>query len=1344
MPPCPRASSAGARLQKIFGVQLVRLYWFIVMSRREKVEEVLGKAKALEKEYDWVEAVDLYEQALRVVGKNEFLKRGEIQERIGYCFHRAAFQAETQEEFRRRMELSSEAYEEAAGLFGGLEDSKKHAVVNCCRAMALYNKFWLAEGLSKKKVLLDECWKLEKEALRVFEEAGDRLGYGKLCNELLCCLYDRSRIEWDGQQLNKIVEEAVGHGETAIEALSEVRDEQELARAYSMTSLHCFYGANISELAEKTKEFSQKCLSYGKKALELSEKVGDSYLIGLSNWAAAWAFHFSNNMASSLEHAEKMLQQGMTIQDNYVMGVACYRLASITNWMMAVEEDPDKKKEGYSKAIRYAEDAIRHLHTIANDYFIALTPLAENYFSLACEVEANQEEKRGFLKKAVEAGRKSLEHAERSGSPEAIGANLHELSKALYSLSNMETKIDAKKKLLEEASKHRQGYINIVQSLYPSNYWVRGVGQNYKALIRAELAKIEPEKEGKIGLLEEAASNMDNCLKLIGKWAKLHPQTRIFAYLGEYYDWFGGILNQLCWLTKDEKVLKEAIEAYERAVGTYGKAELPSRLAEAHWNIAKLYDRLGEYVKASENFESAADAYKTSAEKIQRLNDFYSDYATYMHAWSEIDKAKLAHEREEYTGSEEHYNKAANYLQSSTLWNYLALNYSAWALLEHAEHLSRQEKNQESTQVFQRAAEMFNEAKKSLETAWSKIVDPYEKEKVNELSRACDQRREYCIGRVRVEEARVFDREGDYESSAKRYRLAAKAFEKVLEGMEIESDQRELQSIVYLCQAWQKMKLGEERLDPTLYAEASQLFMKAKESSLKKRTSLLAAGNSYFCKALELGARFKDTRNMKFYFKTKQYMESASDCYTEAGFKKESFWINATQVLFDSYVYMGKAETEVDPEKKLRLYLLAERFLDRSANLFEKAGYLRKRNEVLRSIEKIKQKREFMLSLREVLSAPSIASSTSSISAPAPTHEEAVGLERFEQAYVQANLIICPKKANVAEDLALEIKLVNTGKEPASLTKVEGILPPGFEPVAKPKYCRFEDAYVDMKGKKLDPLKTEEIRIVLRSFDKGTFTIKPRIVYVDETGHQMFCEPEPVTINVSEVILPGRIITGHRNLDNLLFGGIPENYAVILTSPSCDERDLLIKTFLETGARRGETTFHVTIDASGVRTLAEEFQSNFYLFICNPQADKMIESLPNVFKLKGVENLTEISISLTSAFRRLDKKQKGPRRACIEIIPDVLLQHHAVSARRWLTGLLPELRAKRFTTLTVINPHMHPSQEVQAILDLFEGEINICEKETEKGLQKFLKIRKMYDQRYLESELPLRKERLET
>jgi KaiC/GvpD/RAD55 family RecA-like ATPase len=343
---------------------------------------------------------------------------------------------------------------------------------------------------------------------------------------------------------------------------------------------------------------------------------------------------------------------------------------------------------------------------------------------------------------------------------------------------------------------------------------------------------------------------------------------------------------------------------------------------------------------------------------------------------------------------------------------------------------------------------------------------------------------------------------------------------------------------------------------------------------------------------------------------------------------------------------------------------------------------------------------------------------------------------------IHARLILRSKEVNVGEDVNLEMQLTNEGESPALLIRVEKILPVGFELVAKPSYCRFEETYLDMNRKRLDPLMTEEIRLALRSFDKGTFTIKPKIIYVDAAANQMSCEPGPVTINISEIVLPGRISTGYKDLDSLLLGGIPENYAVILTSPSCDEKDLLIKRFLEAGSKKTQMTFHVTIEASGMKTITEENQSSFYLFICNPQADKIIKSLSNVFKLKGVENLTDISIALTKAFRRLDTSISVPRRACLEIISDVLLQHRAVKTRRWLTDLITELKSNGFTILAVMNPQMHSSQEVHAILGLFDGEINIYEKESEKGLEKFLKIKKMYNQRYLESELPLRKQRL--
>jgi len=342
---------------------------------------------------------------------------------------------------------------------------------------------------------------------------------------------------------------------------------------------------------------------------------------------------------------------------------------------------------------------------------------------------------------------------------------------------------------------------------------------------------------------------------------------------------------------------------------------------------------------------------------------------------------------------------------------------------------------------------------------------------------------------------------------------------------------------------------------------------------------------------------------------------------------------------------------------------------------------------------------------------------------------------------IQATINLPTKKIRVDEDIDIEIELSNSSPEPIFLTEVNDFLPSGFEVASKPDDSIVEGSNLRINRIGIAPLTTEKIGFRLKGPKEGTFGFRPRFLFENEKGDQLLSEPKPALIDVSRIDVITRISSGFIDLDRLLLGGIPENYTIILTSISCDERDLLVKKFLEAGTKENQITFYVTVEASEVESLVNNFQSSFYLFICNPQADTMIKTSPNVFKLKGVENLTDINIALTSTLRKLGQPMR-PRRACIEIISDVLLQHHAIQTRRWLTGLMPELRSKGFTTLAVMNPQMHSPEEVQALLGLFNGEINIFEKETKKGQKKHLRIRKMINQRYLENEMPLVKAKL--
>jgi len=60
-----------------------------------------------------------------------------------------------------------------------------------------------------------------------------------------------------------------------------------------------------------------------------------------------------------------------------------------------------------------------------------------------------------------------------------------------------------------------------------------------------------------------------------------------------------------------------------------------------------------------------------------------------------------------------------------------------------------------------------------------------------------------------------------------------------------------------------------------------------------------------------------------------------------------------------------------------------------------------------------------------------------------------------------------------------------------------------------------------MRGKRLGPLKTEEVRLVLKSKVRGTFALKPTILYLDENGKHKSHEPEPINIKVKELGIKG-------------------------------------------------------------------------------------------------------------------------------------------------------------------------------------------------------------------------------
>jgi tetratricopeptide (TPR) repeat protein len=454
-------------------------------------------------------------------------------------------------------------------------------------------------------------------------------------------------------------------------------------------------------------------------------------------------------------------------------------------------------------------------------------------------------------------------------------------------------------------------------------------------------------------------------------------------------------------------------------------------------------------------------------------------------------------------------------------WSYLAPNYCAWAKVERAEDLSRKEQCEEAIQAFKEAVKLFGETKTSIQNELSKIEDVDEKRMADSMVKATDVRQEYCMARIVLEQARKLDKEGDHYSSSEKYGSAAESFEKIGESVESDQERREIEFTINLSRAWQKMTLAEAKMSPALYVEASQLFEHTEEFSPNEKTKMLVFGHSRFCRALEAGTKYVDTRDPAMHVAAGQHLASASNYYVRADFLNASEYAKATKLLFDAYAYTDDAERESNPDKKAKLYTMVEKVLQTSVGSFTKAEHPEKREQVLKLLEIAREEKELATSLTEVLHAPSIVSTTKVLTAPTPTHEEAVGSERFEHADVQANLIIRQKELKIGENLIIELELVNAGKGSALLTKVTEIIPEGFELAEEPETCRVEDSYLNLKGKRLDPLKTQELRLVLKPTVQGTFSLKPTVLYLDENGKYKSHEPEPVMIIVKELGIKG-------------------------------------------------------------------------------------------------------------------------------------------------------------------------------------------------------------------------------
>ena len=1297
------------------------------------LESLLDEAKEHEKKYEWLQAAVYYKQVSdSILNEKSILKKADYIEKEGHCYFKAAYQANSNKDFVKKMEKSIEAYQKVLKLCENVAEELMQARSIDARAKIAYASFWIETDVLKKRELIDEWWALNSELIKIYGRYEDKLALAKTYNEIIekstNCKY------WFGmnwKEAKEIRNELISYGENAIAILTEeIEDNHELACAYCWTSWYYIMNNSIYNIAGNPEEI-KKGLKYSKKALKISKKIGDKWLISWSYMSTAFAANSKNDFSSSINFLNSQIEEGRITEDHYLLGLGKVFLIMISNFYAILEEDPEEKRKLMQTCIKPALETINHFQIINLVTWNPYYGVTLAYMGLSV-IAPDAKSKYNHLSNSTDYGRKAIDLTRgwrHSGVPAVLSVSI----KSLYSLSTIEKDIMKKRKLLKEVLDYSETWIEILEA-YPYSYYNKANSIYYKIVATADLAGITSDKTNKVTLLTDAISSIKLWLNLDKKSKEKPTREWVKALSGQGHYQFGKIFHNLFLVSGEKKHLFKAIKMYEDAIDLFHKAGLKTQVAESYWQKAIINDELRLQIEAAEDYKSASQTYIEAAKKIPQLNDFYTEYSLYMEAWNQIELARYHHSIEDYEEAQQHYEKAAEIHQLTSSWNYLSSNYLAWARVEGAEGLSRKENTQKAKQTFQKAYEKFLNVQESLKQKLKKITSSAEKEMIQRLLEASDLRRKYCQARILMEEAKLLDMKGKFLQSSQNYGKVAEKLDKIIDEVESEQEKRELQLIRVLGQAWQKMAIAQGKKSSEYFLEAAYLFEKLKDLSQTEKTSLWALGNSSFCKGLAAGLRYKTSMDLKENALAKRYIKDASSSYFEAGFYNASEYAKATLRLFDAYLYMNQAESEIDPEKKAKQYQLAENLLQIAASSFTEARQPEKTTQVHKILENVREEKALAFSLSHVMQAPSIASTTSSFAAPTPTSESSVGLEKFEHANVQANLVTSLNQVKVGESFCLSVEFINAGREPALLLRVDDFVPSDFIVVKKPEIYRIEETVLNMKGKHLPPLKLVEAKLILQPSKKGDYRLNPKVQYLDELGQIKSLQIKTLEIKVEQVIAEDRVSTGTQELDSLLFGGIPREYAVVLSGPPCDERDVIFNNFLNVGAKE-EVTFCISTETTGLEDLLNK--QNFFLFLCNPKPKTPVPDLPNVFMLQSKTDLTNLSIALTKALRNIDQSIIN-KRICIEILSDVLGKHGTNTTKEWISGLITDLGAKGFTMLAVMDPKEHPPDQATTVLNLFDGEISITQSDDPLDCKKSILVKKLRNQDYIKNPICLR------
>lgn len=949
----------------------------------ESQAELLEKAKVKEQEYNWVEAAEIYNEVAEHFKDTKMrVNAAETYKKLGYTSTLAAHTIDTSDKFSEHINNAISAYKESARIFGGIGNKLKELE---CQGEEFLVRGFIQSSFLKSEESFKKSYELFKEAREVYTEKSEKENMLKMTIREATAMSFQQLCSTDGQVNEQLSEKVfkllpmdLNFYNFNIQAIAEViyfcyyvslkrrltkdykwdmsfwerfenlfamydemdglkllknsSDFRSLGMIYfAMGHLYWSFGYGHIDDEREQMEYVNKGLDFLKRSINFLKKTGDKSLIINSilvfNWDAIIIGKYDSVQKTILDDIEETLKYG----EIYVGSFS--KCEYNANFLPALGYagfahikyfSRDQRKTFAEMGIKYAEESLNISFPLPiSIYFLQI--LTFNH-SLLSYLSKNKEKK-------IRHAEKMLHYAKEAG------------------------------KLGE---KYEGG--NLSSFAYTCLY------KAYRTF-----ADITEGDEERVQMLSKATEATQKYLE--------HPVDFRSGNI-EAYIRLGVTSEELGAITMDVDTLMRAKEAFLHAIKESDKRGYYQHKATAFEYLARLEDRLGNYNTSAENYRKAQEGYEKSIQIIEykRLKDRVKEKIDYSQSWYQIETAKAYHKNENHLRAMYCYENASEILKNLGKYRYEAPYYIAWALLEEAEHFSKQELQEEAIKTYESVKLSFEEASKSLEKASMKIKDSRETIRIKSLKKVAKVRINYCTARIHLEKARILGKQGDHTTSAENFALAASLFKNICMVFKIDRERRELEAIYYLCKAWEVMELAEKYQEPERLSQAATLFTKASNLFSENKLKLLASGNSAFCQALKVGYKFDESSDKEhkkhLYSEIKILLRSATSSYKKGGFKSGADWALATSTYFDAAWHLLIADEELNLGEKKRVLRIGIGYLKSAAELFSNAGHVEKEKEILQTIEMVEKEEKIIISAFNAIKEPSISRSTRGIIAP--------------------------------------------------------------------------------------------------------------------------------------------------------------------------------------------------------------------------------------------------------------------------------------------------------------------------------------------------------------------------